>query len=335
MNRAYTFILVLFVFVHSIPSSAQTHLRVRVTSTYTSNPFNLRDSWRADFDSKNVAGQRFEGFGQVNDVVTVVGGELRQRLRSKSGTRFDLRSGVTYHEYALNSHGSYLEINASAEINPKGPAAYKLDVSLTPRRHRKNYHLPTGLFATGKYSEAEARASYKRKLRSGLRSHVFMRVGGRKFEKQDFNRDRIETYAGFLLDARLAKRRHLLLTGWIGGGRTVNGLDIDAAVDRSFNAVGGKLEFKAHSGATVYSLWVRTRLREYTSDDPADSGFYNRSDTRWKVGADWRRRLSKRLKVGVDGQYKRNASDQLAGELDEDVIPYSGFAVGGGFRVSL
>ena len=87
----------------AIPVHAQNDVRVLILSTYDTNPFGLRDSWRDTIDSQKSDGERFEGIRGVSDVVTSLSVELHHRRKTRKGTKIDLRATGTYNNHSLNS----------------------------------------------------------------------------------------------------------------------------------------------------------------------------------------------------------------------------------------
>jgi len=185
------------------------------------------------------------------------------------------------------------------------------------------------------YSETKARLTYRRKLLAALRSSVFLKFRRKSYEAPFSNRDLILKGAGVQLDARLARRVHILFTGWYGRASTDDGVEFGISIDRSYNIAEGKLKIKADTGDSDFSIWLKLRRRAYTSSNSLDTSHHGRSDLKWKAGVDYAHHLSKKVKLLAEGKFKDKSSSRETGVLEDDVIPYRGFSLGVGLRIDL
>lgn len=316
-------------------SKAQTEAYVELSTSHDSNPFNLRDSWRTEFEQRQVDGERFKGFESISDVVTSLGGAVTFHQETEQKTDIELTLGGFYHRYSSNSLASFPEFNANLDLNPKGAGRYEIDIDWTPRRHRKNYKDATKVFRPGEYSNSMATLSWHRKLTSSLDIEAYLQFGTRNFESPFSNRDQVRKAGGIQLDLELSKKVDVKVSALKGQVKTDNEVEFGIPTDRSYDLLDGKVELQVERGDADFSVWARVRERSYTSSEVADVGRYQRSDVRSSYGAEFVLKLSKRLRLNVEAAHRDNASDRPARLDEEDAIPYTGTSVSGGMRFAL
>jgi len=313
-------------------------IRFSVATSYDSNPFHLRDSWRRDFSQLQANPNRLAGFNSVSDVVTRFSLRFEKSWRRDKGTRFGARLQASYDAYGQNAFANFAELQAGGSLSFRQAGESALRISWIPNRQRANYRLSYSAadeFLPAPYNELEVSYSHEIELDKRLDAGLNLIYGRRLYGRDFSNRDRRELRAGIELAARIKRKTQLSVEAAIGGSRTSDRLEYGIPTDRSRNSTAVRTELSSWIFGGEGAVAVAYRERWYTTDVNEDASRYRRRDQRWKFSAEWGVRVSEVMRLQITLDAVDNTSNRNAQLTDPDIVPYSGYSFGLEMRFDL
>lgn len=310
------------------------NIDMSVKSYYTSNLFRVTEEREDQFDSKDGVGERFHDMKGPDDFVTRPGIDLEWKWDVAKKRDFRISFGADYYIHARNTIADYLCLQGAVAYDLTRDDEVGLGVEFIPDRFRKNLSLEdedTGdkTFRRADYQQFSIAPWYLHDWNKDWSTEVQYEYSNRSYDSPFENRDRechtvtaLVKYAGF-------KRVDIALGVGYSTTDIPQSTEFGIEVDRSHDDLLAELEVDLnlpHRWEAEFG--VEYRNREYASNEPADTGHFDRSDDRWTVEASVGRWVRKDLFLALELGWALNDSARVDKTIEPDEQGYEEYRIG-------
>ena len=275
-------------------------LEAELDSTYSSNLYHEQRR-RQDSFGQNAPGQRYFGMEGPEDLVNEarVEGSHKWDLGEHRDAKAALGAGYVFH--LQNAIANYFELGAAFGYDVARRDRLSLDVEFVPRRFKKNYAADqiagSSVYEHAYYREIVVTPAYRHGFTKQLRADLAYELGVKEFEDPFKNRDTISHGVELVVRNEFGR-----VTPGLGGGAAIgttpSGIEFGIPVERSYRDVVllGLVDVDLPSGFDV-GLDVEYRIRHYTTDEPRNDTYFDRTDRRWELGLELTKRFGRHFAV--------------------------------------
>lgn len=314
-------------------------LHSRINTEYTSNLFKVARKWENQFDTKNVSGQRFEGLEGPADAVSQVAIEAKQKWKFRKKRSFAVFTHLYYNSHLRNTIANYVLVGGGIAYDITRHSHLKLYMDYIPSRFKKNYKVQIAAGKTYKpayYFEFKSGIRYRRDWNKKWSSVLGYGLANRNFEDPFTNRNRISHKFTMQSNHDLFRRVSLILGLGYTAALTPSGIEFGVSVNRSYH----DMLFKTELNFDLPNRWdacvgVKYRMRNYTTDVPADPSHYDRKNGRWATAFELKKKVWKKWLLSLDILWMVNQTNKDDDELDPDIRGYRVFSLGAGIKYEI
>ncbi len=318
---------------------AELGLSAQLFSTYTTNLYHEQRRREDDFD-RNGRGQRYYEMEGPADLVTEAEVSINYggKVSRKRSARVELAVGYVLH--LRNAIANYFRAEAGAFYDVTSRDRLTLGVEGVPRRFKKNYSIREvageKYYEHAYFWEIETTPGWRHEWTKHAGTELAYEFGVRRYLDPFGNRDTTR-HAGELVATYDFGRVEPSLGGGAALGTTPSGLEFGVPVDRSYRDITLLAGLDIGYGAGFSSgLEVEYRNRHYTTDEPLNETYFDRTDQRWSVVLDARKRFGKPLALLAEVGFVNNATNRQdhPGVAPED-LGYQEWTFGLGIEATL
>ena len=316
-------------------SGPKVELDASIASIVSSNPFRYSDSDLDDFDDEDGEGQRFDGLESEWDVITTVEGGADLEWKVAKGRELQLSLGAEHNAFLMNSIGDYSAFEVRLAYDFTRDDRAKLRIGHVPDRFKKNYKLPSGEFDAAEYQQDTIGIEYEHEFEGdwsvGIGFEAYERDFNTEFDSRDRDADTVFVNTELELTDKLEVGLEIAMATVDTDTERRSGI----LIDRSFESLAFEPTVKTEVGDWELEISVRLSEREYTTDERADDGRFDRVDDKTRL------RLRATRDLAIDGGetfwilgWRENDADLSDPTVPADETGHEEITFGLGFRFS-
>lgn len=309
-------------------------IEIGLKSYFTSNLYHVAEERADQFDSKDGPGERFHDMAGPEDFVARPAFDLTWQWDIGKKRDLEISFGADYYLHAHNAIANYLELDGAMAYDLTRRDKLGLAAEFIPDRFRKNLSLEdpdTGLkvFDRADYRQIKLAPRYIHDWNKDWTTGVEYEFSQRDYEVPFDNRDRDRHTVTALVAYDGLKRTDIAVGVGFSSTETPIDTEFGVKVDRSYDDLfvkfGVEFDLRHHWEA---KLGTKYRVREYTTNERADTARYGRTDDLWMVDAEVGKWLQEDFYVGVLAGWARNDSDREDDTIESDEVGYEEYIVG-------
>jgi len=309
-------------------------VEVGLKSFYTSNLYHVSERREDQFDDRDGPDERFHDMESPDDFVINPGVEVSWKWDVAKKRDFEISFGADQYIHAQNTIADYLRLQAGTAYDLTRNDKINLGVELIPDRFRKNLSMEdpdTGskIFRRADYRQISFGPRYMHDWNKDWKTGIEYEYSKRDFESPFENRDRKRHTLMALVGFDGFKRIDVTLGTGYSTTRTSRNTEFGVEVDRSYDDIITELGLAFNlPHKWEASLGTKYRRRDYTSNEPADDGHYNRSDDLWTIEAEIGKWIRKDFFLALETGWTRNDSNRNDPTIEPDEVGYEEYTVG-------
>ena len=289
-------------------------LTAELIGTYTDNLYRVQRRREDDFD-RNQPGEQFYEMEGPGDFVTEasVAPFHKWDLGEGRDAKASIAAGYAFH--VQNAIANYFFIEGSGGYDVSRDDTLSVEAEIIPRRFKKNYSIRDDAFGNRFYEHAyyweiEPAVGWRHEWTERWKTDLAYEVGVRRYLAPFSNRD--TTWHGpELIVSHDFGRVEVGLGAGAAFATTPSGLEFGVPVDRSYNDV----RMLAEGEVNLPAGWsvgaeAEYRIRNYTTDEPANDTYFERTDQRWTFTVEGKKRFGEVFSLLVLAGLVDNATNR-------------------------
>jgi hypothetical protein len=314
-------------------------LEAGVEAVYSDNLFHEQRRRENDFGN-NAPGERYDGMRGPDDLATELSLGASQKWHAGEHRSAKASIGAGYVLHLKNAIANYFLFEAAAAYDVAKDDRISLDAEFVPRRFKKNYAATevagTRLYEHAYYLGLDVAPGWRHKWTKHTRTDLTYELGFRVYEAPFANRNLV-SHGVELVGRHAFGRVEPGLGAGAAIGTTPSGIEFGVPVDRSYRDV----LFIGVLGVDLPDKWnidgeVEYRIRSYTTDEPLNETYFDRTDRRWSFDLEVKKQIVSMFAVSAELGFIDNATNrQDHPGVDPEDLGYEEWRVGLGVRATL